>query len=604
MTGVALLEVQDLAVSRRDRADDDGRQIIDGASFSVARGRKVGLVGESGSGKSLCALGIVGLLPTGLVVTRGRILLDGHDLVGSTATEWRSVRGARIGLVFQDPEQALNPVRSIGTQIIDALSAHGDRPSRTVARRFATDLLGDLGFPSPATSVDDYPHEVSGGMRQRAMIAIAIAPSPDLVIADEPTTALDTAVQVQVLAALERVTSSRDAALLLISHDLGVVASTTDDVVVMYAGRTVERGPNARLLVAPAHGYTRGLLSSRLGVDRPGAMPAPIPGRSPSVAERIVDGCAFAPRCAFVGQRCAQLPPAVKVEAGWTSWCWEHDAVQVGRSDPATTSRSLAQPSDRPVVEASAVVAGYRLRRRFRPVLTGIDLVLHEGETVGLVGSSGSGKSTLARVMVGLHRTRSGHVLHEGKPVLHNDRKAISALRRDVQLVFQETTASLDPRWTVGRTVEEGLSCSGTRSLNQVVTINNLLTMVGLPPAIAGRYPRELSAGERQRVCIARALAPRPRLLLCDEPVSSLDASIRAQVLRLLVDLQHEMGLAYLFISHDLAAVAQVAHRIAVLDGGTIVETGPTAIVLREPRHERTRELVEASRLLSGYRAS
>ncbi|MFE9424786.1 ABC transporter ATP-binding protein [Kitasatospora sp. NPDC006697] len=507
-----VLEVRDLHV------EFGAEPAVSGVSFRLAAGESLGLVGESGSGKSTTALALLRMLPRGGRITGGSILLGGQDLAGLPEPELRALRGRRIAMVFQDPMSALNPVLTIGRQLDEALRAHGSaRPAERAAR--ALELLELVGIPDAAARLRDHPHRFSGGQRQRVMIALALAGEPEVLVADEPTTALDPTVQQQILRLLERINRTTGTALLVISHDLGVISSTCRRVLVLRHGRVVEEGPTAAVLTRPRHGYTGELLAA------------------------------------------------------------------VPRLEAPSAAAANSTPGTEPLLTVSGLRKVYGSGRRRLTALDGVDLTVRPGETVGLLGESGSGKSTLARALVQLHRPTSGEIRFRGRPL---DRAAA----RRIQLVFQDPYASLNPRLTVGRILAEPMVAHGLPDRPRRVA--ELLRKVGLEPGAADRLPREFSGGQRQRIGIARALAPEPELLVCDEPVSALDVSVQAQVLELIAELQRELGLAVLFIAHDLAVVRQVSHRIAVMRGGRIVETGPADRVATAPEHPYTAELLAA----------
>ncbi|WP_019074866.1 dipeptide ABC transporter ATP-binding protein [Streptomyces hokutonensis] len=514
-----LLDVENLSVS----FGRGHRPVVRGVSLSVAPGECVALVGESGSGKSVTARALLGLAGRGARVGADRLEIDGVDATGFSERRWRSVRGRRIGMVLQDAMVSLDPLRTIGAEIAEGVTLHRDHAPRDVRRR-VVELLVEAGVPEPETRRTEYPHQLSGGLRQRALIASALAADPRLLIADEPTTALDAVVQAQILRLLERV-KNEGRGLLLISHDLAVVAQLADRVLVLNDGDVVESGPTAQLLEAPAHPYTRTLLDSvPTGRRRGGAR---VPGDTLLTAERLVK--TYGP------------------------------------------SRRGATP---------------------RRALDDVSLTLRAGESLGVVGESGSGKSTLARVLLGLAAPDSGQVRLGGEPWTTLDERARRPLRHRVQLIHQDPYAAFDPRFTVARIIGEALPRTTRRQRTERAA--RLLEQVGLGADHLRRRPHELSGGQRQRVAVARALAPRPQVLVCDEPVSALDVTVQAQVLDLLVRLREDTGVALVFITHDLAVVQEISDRVLVMRDGTIVDEGPTREVFRSPRHEYTRSLVDA----------
>ncbi|MFE6870990.1 ABC transporter ATP-binding protein [Kitasatospora sp. NPDC057692] len=515
-----VLRVADLTVAF------DGTTAVDGVGFDLAAGDTLGLVGESGSGKSTTALALLHMLPAGGRITGGAVELAGQDLAALTEPDLRAVRGRRIAMVFQDPMSSLNPVLTVGKQLDEALRAHGTRPDKRERAARAVELLDLVGILDAAGRLRDHPHQFSGGQRQRIMIALALANDAEVLVADEPTTALDPTVQQQILRLLTRINRETGTALVVISHDLGVIAQTCRRLLVMRHGRVVESGDTAEVLTAPQHPYTKQLLAA------------------------------------------------------------------VPRLEAPSEAAANSAPGPEPLLTVTGLRKTYGSRRRAVTALDGVDLVLHPGETLGLVGESGSGKSTLARALVQVHAPSGGGISFRGREF---GRGGELAARREVQLVFQDPYASLNPRMTAGQIIAEPLIAHGLgdRAARRR-RVGELLEQVGLDPDSAERHPRAFSGGQRQRIGIARALAPEPSVLICDEPVSALDVSVQAQVLDLLARLQRDLGLALLFIAHDLAVVRQVSHRIAVMHRGRIVETGPADRVVTAPEHPYTAELLAA----------
>ncbi|MFK0150669.1 dipeptide ABC transporter ATP-binding protein [Streptomyces sp. NPDC090493] len=529
-----LLEIRGLSVSYRTRGG--AVPAVRGVDLDVWPGQVTAVVGESGSGKSTTAHAVIRLLAANGTIDAGTVRFGRHDLAALSEAELRTVRGAQIGLVPQDPTVSLNPVKRIGEQVAEVLRVHGLATRRAAAAE-AVAVLDRAGLPDAAVRARQYPHELSGGMRQRALIAIAIAAKPRLIIADEPTSALDVTVQRVILDHLQHLTEESGTAILLVTHDLGVAADRAQRLVVMEQGRVVEAGETHAVLADPQHDYTRRLLA---------AAPSPTTAR-----------------------------PRTPVPAA-----------------PAGTAP--------PLVEARNLVKEFRLPRagdeaRILRAVDDVSLTLRRGQTLALVGESGSGKSTTARLVLRLAGATSGQVLFDGTDVTTARGTAVRELRRRAQLVYQNPYASLDPRFSVGEVVTEPLRAFkvGDRAA-RLDRARELLDRVALPAATLERRPAELSGGQRQRVAIARALALSPDLVVCDEPVSALDVSVQAQVLDLLAELQADTGVAYLFISHDLAVIRQIAHQVAVMRGGRVVETGPPADLFSEPRHEYTRELLAA----------
>ncbi|MGW8884526.1 ABC transporter ATP-binding protein [Streptomyces sp. NPDC055749] len=598
MTAQDLLQVRDLGVEFT-AADGSVLRAVRGVSFDLRRGETLAVVGESGSGKSTTALALTRMLPGTGHVTTGSVRLDGRDLAAAGEEELRAVRGARIGMIFQDPMTALNPVLTSGRHLDEVLRAHGNH-DRAARRARAVELLDRVGIPDPHRRVDDHPHQFSGGQRQRILIAMALAGEPDILLADEPTTALDATVQDQILTLLADLNRETGTALVLITHNMGVVARACERVLVMYGGTVVEDGPTAEVLNRPRHPYTAGLLAAVPRLSSPsGTRLTGIPGSPPDLA-LLGSGCAFADRCTLVEDRCRTgTPPLARVADGVRVAC----LPAAGRTEPLPVP---AAPSriDRPtpggvVLEADGLRKTYKrrgARGRGFTALDGVSLTLAGGETLGIVGESGSGKSTLARVLAHAHPADGGTMRLRGEDVTRPSRRELHAVRRQVQMVFQDPYASLNPRMTVGEIVAEPLIAFGLGDRDErAERVADLLRLAGLDPAVADRHPRSFSGGQRQRIGIARALAPEPSVLICDEPVSALDVSVQAQIVGLLTDLQRDLGLALVFIAHDLAVVRQVSHRIAVMHGGRIVESGSADEVCERPRDPYTRALLAAA---------
>jgi peptide/nickel transport system ATP-binding protein len=600
----ALLDVQDLHV-RFDTADGP-LHAVRGASFSVGPGQTLGIVGESGSGKSVTAQALLGLVP-GADVT-GRAWFEGRDLLAMTGQQLREIRGQRISMVFQDPLTSLHPLYRLGWQLTEAMRAHGS-VSKAAAQRRAVELLGMVGIPRPAERLDDYPHQFSGGMRQRVMIAMALALDPALIIADEPTTALDATVQAQVLELLVRLQGELGTSLILITHDLGVVADLADQVMVMYSGRPVEQADRRAAYYEAHHPYTRGLLESIPVAGDTGRL-RPIPGQPPSMLAEP-PGCAFAPRCRFVMDRCAtEAPPLRPIggSPGHLSACWLPDSAAgaVARRIPVAAAAAAPAPAaaGAPLLELTGIVKHFPLRNasvlarehRFVHAVDGVSLQIRDGETLGLVGETGCGKSTLARCIARLQPVTAGTVSFGGQDITDLPPRALREVRREVQMVFQDPYGSLNPRRRIGAIVGEPLAVHGlARGRARRDRVQELMAMVGLNPEHYNRYPSEFSGGQRQRAGIARALAVSPKLLICDEPVSALDVSVQAQVINLLKDLQAQLDLTCIFISHDLGVVEHVSDRVAVMYLGQIVELASAEALYREPRHPYAAALLSAA---------
>lgn len=579
---------------------------VRGIDLELRSGEVLGLVGESGSGKSVASLAIAGLLPADACV-EGSIRLDGRQMVGADVSTVRAACGQDVGVIFQDPTTTLNPVMTIGRQITEGEVARGRLTSNAAGER-AAELLKDVDIADPRTRAGQYPHQFSGGMRQRAVIAMAMAGRPKLIIADEPTTALDVTVQAQVLDLLARRQKETGAAVIMITHDLGVVAQVADRVAVMYAGRIVETGSVAEIFAAPRHPYTAALLKSAPRLNMVGRRLDPIPGQPPTPGA-LAAGCPFRPRCEVSNGRmeCTSAEPSLMQvkSTGHQTAC--HFPDEVKTIPPAAPSVMSAQP-DRswhgasPILEVEELRVHFPVRSRIlrRTVghvraVDGVSLTLRAGETLGLVGESGCGKTTTGRAIMGLVRATSGRILFDGRPIHGLDRMGLRPVRRQMQYVFQDPFASLNPIMSVSDIVAEPLRIHGLyEESGGKAWIDRLLTMVGLSPAMGGRFAREFSGGQKQRIGIARALSLKPRLLILDEPVAALDVSIQAQVINLLQDLQAELNLAYLFIAHDLSVVKQISDRVAVMYLGRLIEHSDKTTLYGTPLHPYTQALLSA----------
>ena len=571
-----ILEVKGLSVAF------DGRTVVDNVNFTLQRGHTLGIVGESGSGKSVSTMALMGLLPKQAVVT-GSARLDGTELLSLDEEGFRSIRGKRISMIFQEPMTSLNPVQKCGDQVVEMMKAHANSESRvqnSELKARTIELFKEVLLPRPEKIFDSYPHEISGGQKQRVMIAMALINNPDIIIADEPTTALDVTVQKTILDLLKQLQQKHGISIIFITHDLGVIAQIADDIMVMYRGKVVEQGPAETVLYHPAEPYTRGLLACRPPLDSK-------PRRLPTVEDYL-----------------------------------SNSESQKLNSEYNTDPNSKFKIQNSKLIEVHDFSVTYTLKRSIfgRPLQTlkgvdGLTFDIMEGETLGLVGESGCGKSTLGRALLRLIDHSDGSIFYRGQSLDSLSRSQMRALRPKLQIVFQDPYSSLNPRMTIGDAICEPLRVhkSGERRTENgeqtdatngspLSTLNSslkervcaLMEQVGLNPDWYNRYPHELSGGQRQRVCIARALILQPELVVCDESVSALDVSVQAQVLNLLNDLKERYGFTYLFITHDLSVVHYMADRIMVMQQGRIVESGTPDQIFHNPQCEYTRTLIDA----------
>ena len=608
---MALLEIEGL---RTDiRLSRSTVHALDGVDLTVDRGETLGIVGESGCGKTMTALSVMRLLPPGGHIVGGHIILDGRDITAMTNTAMRRVRGDEVGMVFQDPMTSLNPTMTIGKQIAESVRLHRHADAGAAMGR-AAEVLGLVGMPHPEQRLGDYPHQLSGGLRQRAVIAMALACEPKLLIADEPTTALDVTIQKQILELIDDLRRRLGMAVVLVTHDLGVIAGNADRVAVMYAGQIVETAGTSTLFANPRHPYTEALFEALPETSVIGAAPGrtrlySIPGLPPDLADPP-PACRFAARCRYATDRCRTVRPELLAEAAGHEYACFHPVGTAGRDARPATTAGAAEPrpaAPRPddlgllrverLVKGFPVVSGAVLRRRIGTVsaVADVSFTVRRGETFGLVGESGCGKTTIGRLIVGLESADSGTIRFGGGEDITRPRgRGRRERRRDLQLMFQDSYASMDPRMRVGTVLREPLAIqrAGTRN-EQRRTVARLLDEVGLPAAAVERYPHEFSGGQRQRLGLARALALRPALIVADEPVSALDVSIQAQILNLMRDLQREHRLTYVFISHDLSVVRYLSTTIGVMYLGKLVEVGPADDVCAAPVHPYTRGLVD-----------
>ena len=559
MNDRALLRIENLRVEFPSRRGSF--VAVDGLDLDVRRGEIHGLVGESGAGKSTVGNAIMGLLEPPGRITGGEIRLHGDRIDAMDATAMRTLRGRKVGMIFQDPLTSLNPLLTVEQQLVETMLLHLDVREAEAARR-TVDLLDQVGIPRPAERVKQYPHQFSGGMRQRVVIALALCSNPGLIIADEPTTALDVSIQSQILELIKSLCRERELGVILITHDIGVIAETTDRVAVMYRGRVVERGPTAEVLHQPTHEYTKALISA---VPRPDVRLRRFP-----LVSHIEDA--------------GQVRDSIDISSHW-----------LGRFDETERHRGELARVDAVSMDFALRRSIFPSRRRIFRAVDGVSFSVAAGEVFGLVGESGSGKSTVARIIAGIYQPTAGGILYAGVD-LTAERRAGSrrSHRRHIQMIFQDPYSSLNPRMRVRRIIAEPMLFHrlvvSREEAHQVV--DDLLEHVGLGREAGLKFPHEFSGGQRQRISIARALATRPRLLICDEPTSALDVSIQAQILNLLKDLQEELHLTMLFISHDLPVIRQMCDRVGVMQEGRLLEVAPTEQLFEEPEHEHTRELM------------
>ena len=557
-----IIQIKNLTVDFR--TDSGSVQAVKGISFDIPRGKTVGLVGESGSGKSVTSLACMRLIPNPPgKVTAGQILFNGQDLLSVSEAKMREIRGNNISMIFQEPMTSLNPVFTVGDQISETLMLH-QKLSKSAAWARSEELLSQVGIPNPKQRIKSYPHEMSGGQRQRVMIAMAIACEPDVLIADEPTTALDVTIQKQILELLADLQKKYHMSILFITHDLGVIADIADEVVVMYRGDIVETGKTADIFTNPQHPYTKGLLACRPSLERN-------PRRLPVVSDFMT----------AEGKEKKVDVEQIKVEK-------------------VTRAISAEMPV---VLEVTNIQKHFPLKKGFFggvkewvKAVDDVSLKVRKGRTLGLVGESGCGKTTLGRTILRLIEPTGGKIVYDGVDITTLGREQMRAMRRRMQIIFQDPYASLNPRMTIGAALMEPMIIHdlGSSRAERLDMAGELMKRVGLDRAMLNRYPHEFSGGQRQRVCIARALAVRPEFIICDESVSALDVSIQAQILNLLLDLQEELGLTYVFISHDLAVVKFIADEVAVMYNGRVVEMNDAVGIYQNPQHDYTKKLLSA----------
>ena len=605
-----LLQIKDLHTDIEIR--NGVVRALSGVDLHVNPGETLGIVGESGSGKTMTALSLMGLLPQGGKVSSGSIILDGQDLTKMPLHLKRKMRGTKVGMIFQDPLTSLNPTMKIGLQVCEPLRVH-EKLSKRAALARAVEILKRVGMPRPEVVINNYPHQLSGGMRQRVMIAMALVCKPRILIADEPTTALDVTTQMQILDLIDELRDEYKMGVILITHDLGVVAGHTDRVAVMYAGRIVETAPTKTLFTEPKHRYTSSLMAAL--PERAlaaGTKLFSIPGAPPSLTN-LPKGCRFAARCLWATDECRAGYPDLNGDENHTFSCFH--PVQEGDESPAVLQGKLESTSaeevasDVPQISHEVLLdvkeasreyesAGSGFFKREKGVVSAVDRVsitVNKGETYGLVGESGCGKSTVGRLIAGLEPPSGGAIELDGRDLAKLKGRDAVRIHRDVQMMFQDSYAAMDPRMRIDQILAEPMSIQKTGNARQIAErIMEILEQVGLTEEILDRYPHEFSGGQLQRIGFARSLTLAPDLIVADEPVSALDVSVQAQVLNLMKDLQQELGLSYLFISHDLAVVQYMADRIGVMYLGRIVEEGPAHEVVKNPKHPYTKALIDS----------
>ena len=605
-----LLQIKDLHTDIEIR--NGVVRALSGVDLHVNPGETLGIVGESGSGKTMTALSLMGLLPQGGKVSSGSIILDGQDLTKMPLHLKRKMRGTKVGMIFQDPLTSLNPTMKIGLQVCEPLRVH-EKLSKREALARAVEILKRVGMPRPEVVINNYPHQLSGGMRQRVMIAMALVCKPRILIADEPTTALDVTTQMQILDLIDELRDEYKMGVILITHDLGVVAGHTDRVAVMYAGRIVETAPTKTLFTEPKHRYTSSLMAAL--PERAlaaGTKLFSIPGAPPSLTN-LPKGCRFAARCLWATDECRAGYPDLCGDENHTFSCFH--PVQEGDESPAVLQAMMDSGKAEDAVDATGQIsqevlldvkeasrvyesAGSGFFKRDKGVVSAVDRVsitVNKGETYGLVGESGCGKSTVGRLIAGLERPSGGAIELDGRDLAKLKGRDAVRIHRDVQMMFQDSYAAMDPRMRIDQILAEPMSIQKTGNARQIAErIMEILEQVGLTEEILDRYPHEFSGGQLQRIGFARSLTLAPDLIVADEPVSALDVSVQAQVLNLMKDLQQELGLSYLFISHDLAVVQYMADRIGVMYLGRIVEEGPASEVVKNPKHPYTKALIDS----------
>jgi peptide/nickel transport system ATP-binding protein len=594
---MSLIKVSNLSICLHN-----GAYIVEDVSFNIASGETFALLGESGCGKSMTALSMMRLLPDGIRISAGAVQLEGQELLGLQEREMREIRGGKMSIIFQEPGLSLNPVMTVGEQITEVLTLHLGMADAAAQQR-SVELLDHVGIPDATRRVDEYPFQLSGGMKQRVMIAMALAGSPKLLVADEPTTALDVTIQAQVLQLLRDMQVKTGMAMLLITHDLGVVFENADHVGVMYAGQIIEQASREQLFSNPLHPYTEKLLAALPNASRTGQQLSAIPGSVPPLGS-IKNGCRFVARCDKAWALCnEQTPEWTFLAEGHGVRCHLHSGSEVPAEIPKDVSETLCVPDSgamhgEPLLKVDDLEVHFPIRKGLLQrtighvkAVDGVSMELQKGKTLALVGESGCGKTTLGKSLLQLILPTGGSVQFGGSELA-----GLKSSNSKIQMVFQDPYASLNPKMRIAEILEEGMSALniGENGAIRQIRIDELLERVGLERESKWRYPHEFSGGQRQRIAIARALAVSPQLLICDEPTSALDVSVQAQILNLLKILQRDLGLGYLFITHNLAVVEYLAHEVCVMYLGRIVERGTAKEVLNMPKHPYTQALLSA----------
>ncbi|KTC73064.1 ABC dipeptide/oligopeptide/nickel transport, ATPase component [Legionella birminghamensis] len=595
----AATEVKDLSIYFE--IEQKTTRAVERLDFSLLPGKTLALLGESGCGKSITALGLMRLLPTKACYGgKSQILIENQDILDLPEKLMRALRGKRLAMIFQEPMTALNPVLRIDAQLAEAVCRY-QRISGSALRDRLIDLLKEVEIPDPELRLQQYPHQLSGGQKQRIVIAMALANQPEILIADEPTTALDVTIQAQILSLLKKLQQQRQMSMLLITHDLGVVKAVADHVCVMYAGQLVEAAPVKAFFMHLKHPYSRQLMASLPDFEKRHSRLQTIAGAVPSLDD-LPSGCLFHPRCAYAFDRCRKEVPVLQQSADYSIRCHLYPELQelppLKRTETLWSREEQETPVCLSVNDLSVYFKlGRGLFKKNQPMIKAVDglsLDLHQAKTLALVGESGCGKTTVCRSILKLQPVTSGEIRFKGDNIHHFNSSDMRDYRKKLQIVFQDPFSSLNPRMTVGEIIAEGMIAQGLSKSFIQSRQQQLLEQVNLPRNCLNRYPHQFSGGQRQRVCIARALATEPEILICDEPTSALDVSVQAQILNLLKELQYELGVSYLFITHNMSVVSYIADEVLVMRNGKEVERGSVEQIMKFPREEYTRKLLDS----------